>query len=546
METAVSSQVMSDRSLAVLTLAADQAIATPLLPSGLWFHNDLRNNLYYAMHLYVAASTDEVTLVAPKPWAKQMAETILMNVLSLQQREPEEGLYGHFPLGLGDHPSEAPPHELPVELVGNLLVLFITKYKAILSPALEQEMNQTIHHIYNSKLAEVPQIHYHHHETKQFSLQIMLGTYLQDEALLDRGHEHLQSILKRIRTYGFHEYGILPWFWHWIQAVTCVWETVQKEEIKDTAHELLQWLWNYRAEHYLQGAWIGARSRGWAHDLPGDGNLLIDYIQFGNCVLPNRIARLEAAALLHYDAGEIIRSAVLREETEECIRTIARPVHDEEQEAYMEYIYRTKNYAVGGMREYIREFDNEQMRYQITLPAREDGSTNQVYFFHPGEGYQPGDLRHASGCGEVLLNTNVAAILFAIPEQQADEMIGSLPLGRWSFHPHCLIGDLGDVFLIAHLWQRYEVKATVSGLHIHSRGRNNGAVLEVVSREEAAERGIDSFQAVIQHVVHHKVEFNSQGTRLQLQYHSIMGDELLLRVDQDSRQTHRWINGLIG
>jgi hypothetical protein len=532
-----------ERQQAVLQHAANTAIATPRLPNGLWFRDDMRNNLYYAMHLYIAASIEETELIAPKLWAKEFAESILLQLLSLQQRQPEETLYGHFPQWLGDDPSQAAPHVLPVELVGNLLVMFTKKYESYLSEALKEQIHTTLLHVYNSKLAEVPQVYYYHHETKLFSLQVNLGTFFKDDKLIEQGHQHLQAILKRVQTYGFHEYGIMPWLWHWIQSVSCVWETTQQAGIKDTARQLLDWLWTYRAEHALGGAWIGARSRGWPHDLPADNNVLFDYIQFGNCALPERIVRLEAAALIDYDAGDHIRSVANREETEERIRLIPRPAVDENQEPYAEYLYRTKYYAVGGIKEYVREFDNEQMRYQITFPVRTNGSANQAYFFHPGEGYWHGDMRHSSGLGEIMLHKQTAAILFPIQADQEDEIVGSLPIGRWCFETNCLIGDLGDVYLIAQLWQPYEVVTVPSGLNVYSRGKDNGAVLEVISKEDAEKQGIHTLAELSKYVLEHAAQFTVQDNRQNLRYTSFIGQELSLIVDRSTQFAQRYVDG---
>lgn len=93
------------------------------------------------------------------------------------------------------------------------------------------------------------------------------------------------------------EYGSLPWFWHWVQAFTCALELVPPEdtELTTSLKEMLDHLWNVRAEFYLRGAWVGAHSRGWPHDVPGDANVLHDYVQFGDFQLPEMMPRTEYA-----------------------------------------------------------------------------------------------------------------------------------------------------------------------------------------------------------------------------------------------------------
>lgn len=534
-----------DRQKTVLQLAANKALTTPRLSSGLWFHDDMRNNLYYAMHLYVAACTEEIELLCPKTWAKEVAEEILLQLLQLQERNAEVALYGHFPLGLGTDPSQAKAHELPVELVGNLLVLLATKYESMLTTALKEQLHVSLFHIYKSGLAKVPQVYYHHHETKRFHLQINLGTYFDDQELIKQGHQHIRVILERVQTLGFQEYGILPWFWHWVQSASVVWETVKQEEVKETVQQLLNWLWTYRAEHYLQGAWIGARSRGWAHDIPADRNVLFDYIQFGDCPLPDAIVRLEAAGLIDYDAGEFIRSIALQEETTERVYMIPRPAVDEKQEkqsSLCEYVFKTKYYAVGGIQEYFREFDNEQLRYQITFPVRKDGTANQAYFFHPGQGYLEGDLRHASGCGEVLLYKQVAAILFPIPESERDVIVGSLPHGRWQMDQNCWVGDLNDIYLIIHIWQRNEADISSSGVKLYSSGRNNGVVMEVVTKEEAQSRGINTLDMLHRQIADNRAHFASDDKTINVNYCSFHGHEISLSVDRSNGTINRLVN----
>lgn len=134
-----------------------------------------------------------------------------------------------------------------------------------------------------------------HHEAKYTAAKLIFGTLFADEILLEDGKQSLKDTLAYIRTKGMPEYGSLPWFWHWVQAFTCALELVPPEdtELTTSLKEMLDHLWNVRAEFYLRGAWVGAHSRGWPHDVPGDANVLHDYVQFGDFQLPERMPRTE-------------------------------------------------------------------------------------------------------------------------------------------------------------------------------------------------------------------------------------------------------------
>jgi hypothetical protein len=215
---------------------------------------------------------------------------------------------------------------------------------------------------------------------------------------------------------------------------------------------------------------------------------------------------------------------------------------DEVEPPLTEYIFRTKHYAVGGIHEYMREFDNEQQRYQITFPVHKDGTANQAYFFHPGEGYQEGDLRHASGCGEVLLYKQVAAALFVVPEKQEDVIVGSLPFGRWKFGQNYSIGDLGDVYLIVHIWQRNEVDLGPHGVKVYSYGRNNGVVMEVVTKEEAESQEITTLEMIYEQVATHPARFTIEDQSISLNYRSFHGYEIGISTQHSSGKVHRLVN----
>lgn len=148
------SSAIRERRNQVILHAARAALKLPLLPSGLWFHGDWRDNFYYALHLYIAAASGgEIGsgALADKPAAKAFAERMLLRLLRLQQRDPGKELYGHWPLGLGNDPEQARPHPLPAELVGNLTALLAVSYKASWTDALAAELHESLNHLYLSR-----------------------------------------------------------------------------------------------------------------------------------------------------------------------------------------------------------------------------------------------------------------------------------------------------------------------------------------------------------------------------------------------------------
>ncbi|GIP35759.1 hypothetical protein [Paenibacillus sp. J2TS4] len=526
----------------ILRLAAETALALPVLPSGFWFHKDIRDNLFYALHLHVAACREDIALPVDDHTAKTRAEEMLLRVLRLQQRNPEEERYGHWPLNLGDEPASAPPHPLPAELVGNILSLYYVKFKAILSHTLQEELQTSLTHLYQSRLYEIPQQAYHHHEAKLFNMKIALGTTQGDAALVEEGHQNLLAILNTLRTKGMQEYGCLPWFWHWVQAFTCTWEMTDQPQVKETAASILEWLWTYRAKCYLKGVWIGPRSRSLGHDAPADRNFIADYIQFGDFELPSTIYRLEGFALFDYEVPATIVEMALDETPTEWNFAVPPHPHTANKEPLYQTIYRTGQFAVGGVYKRVEEFDNEQIRWTVSLPIRKDATANQAYFFHPGKRYKPLDLRHASDYGEILLHRQAVAALYPVPEGEDGTIVGSLPLGQWTTRGNDWYGRIDNLYLAVYLANPASASIARDQLALGCPGSDNGVLMEVIETEAAEAQGIASLEQLAEKLAGRRPQFvrDEQGTAVS--YRTLRNDDLLLHV-ADSGQVERKING---
>jgi hypothetical protein len=148
-------QTTADRKQAILRLAALKAWELPLLPSGFWFHSDVRDNFYYAIHLFAYSVDTE----ASGDWNEEqrglaltLSVKIIEKVLRLQVQDAEHPMYGHWPLNLGSDPAAAKANPLPVELMGCLLIFFYNKYQSLLPIELSKarkELSSSLH-IYNN------------------------------------------------------------------------------------------------------------------------------------------------------------------------------------------------------------------------------------------------------------------------------------------------------------------------------------------------------------------------------------------------------------
>ncbi|MFH5181502.1 hypothetical protein ACHHV8_01980 [Paenibacillus sp. TAB 01] len=442
----------------------------------------------------------------------------------------------------GDGPASASPNPLPVELMGCLLILFYHQYQSSLPVELKSELNVCFVHLYQSSVYRHPLEQIHHHEAKHTALKLLLGHQFDDQGLLEQGIEFAKRQLQHIQTFGFKEYGALPWHWHWIQAFTCVWEIVEHPEARLIADRMLEALWQLRAHYYLKGAWVGAQSRQWPHDGPKDNNTLLDYIQFGDFPMPELITRLEGAGLYNYTISDEVKKIGMHlsgpVEEKRLIRfagadgTVTEEAHT--------YVYITPDYAVGGIWERRDEFDNEQQRWDVTLPLTDPSAqagVNQAFFFHPGAKYKPGDDRHASRYGEVLLHKDTAMQLWAAPSGGAAEdifptIIGCLPKGEWRFIDRSGYGRVGNIYLAFHLMHEFTIEEKADRVSISSPlvSGKNGVAIEALSVSEAKQLGIHNVQELADKMQTHRASFTTEtdADGCQIAYVTRRGEALSL------------------
>lgn len=511
-----------------------------ILSSGLWFHNDIRDNFYYASYLFAAAVDFPEQLPFEAEAAKQTAEGILQEVLRLQDQNSDSATYGHWPLNLGQDPRQAIPNVLPVELMGSLIAFFTSRYRTHLDEKLVLALDSALVHIYQSGFYRQKNI-FGHHDAKYTAAKLIFGQLYEDAALTRDGLSNLQLTLAHVRKHGMSEYGSLPWFWHWVQAFTCAWHLINDPAIKKELSGMLDYLWNERASFYLKGAWVGAHCRGQKHDIPQDSNVLHDYVQFGNFELPAEMPRTEYAGFLYYEAPEAARLTALNRSVPTEVKKVITKQAEEGTSTLHSYAYITSEFAAGGMWERYAEFDNEQQRWDISLPLGESRGVNQGYFFHPAEPYTGNDPRHQTEHTEVLFHRSTIVALYPLPAGAVHQIVGILPSAEWMQESGVLLGQTDHVYWAVYIMKPYEVEQLTDRYVVTSKGSQNGVIMEAISHMDAGQKGLNSFEAFAAEARRNAPVWSSEG-QLSVRYTSLDLSVLQLSVSGNG-ESEKWING---
>ncbi|WP_117168652.1 hypothetical protein [Paraliobacillus sediminis] len=534
------------RQMQVIQLAAEKALELPPIKNNYWFLDDIRDNFYYAMHLYTASQDNRISLTADKKIAKERAEDILFHSIKLQDQNEHSEYFGHWPLNLDPNPELAEPNTLPVEFFGGLLLHFYNKHSDSLSSNLLTEMETAMFSIYKSDLLNQNPEQFIHHETKIFVLQLMYGKHFNDTAMLCTGYSNIKAVLSHSKENGLREYGSLPWLWHWIQSVDFARNHMTDETIKQTLTELLDFLWKERATFYLKGAWIGSHSRSLPHDIPKYSNTLNDYIQFGDLPKPNIITRLEGAGFISYQAPDSIRQLSIdhsipievKKKVNVCFEESENPF-----DALHHYAYITDSYAVGGLWERTNEYLNEQHRWGVSLPVQNNLSINQLYFFHPGEGYQEGDARHQSPNSQVIYHKNVVGSLYhQLNETNYPFIIGFLPKAKWVRIKKNICADIEDVYISIYLHQPYSITDKDDLIFVKSYGNQHAVVVEILAKKEAENFSIMNFNQFQNHIKAQETVVETSDDSISIMYKSLHEDIIKLAYSK-SRKLEQIING---
>lgn len=517
-----------------IALAAYQQ---PLLESGLWFHHDIRDNFYYASHLFAASTDTGLSRQFDAEQGKQLAEKVLLEVIRLQDPDTQSDTYGHFPLKLELQPAPIKRSALPIELMGILMAYLFRRYASAFGRPLRLAFESAQLHAYRSGYYRKPLNQFNHHEAKYTAAKLIFGEMFHDRELLRDGQECLERMITSIQTKGMSEYGSLPWFWHWVQAFTCAWSMTDSAALKQSLAAMLDTLWQERSQFYLKGTWVGAHSRALKHDIPRDSNVLFDYVQFGDFALQQELPRTEYAGLLFYEAPEPLRLAALDRSQPVEVRKLVTKQAVASRPNTVElhsYAYITESFAAGGVWERYAEFDNEQHRWDFTLPLGQTDGVNQSFFMHPGSGYAEGDPRHQSDCAEVLFHKNTVLALYPIPTGANETIVGILPKGEWLQEPDALYGLAGNVYWSVYVMRPYRLEEKSDRLLVISVGSPNGVVMEAVSVEEAARQGIRELNDFAGGARARTPRF-SETAPLSLCYSNGYGEKLDLVVHPDRR-----------
>jgi hypothetical protein len=526
----------------IIASIAAAAYKKPVLSNGFLFEGDVRDNFYYASYLFAASVDPAIAFEGEHKEAKDKAERIFLHLLEIQEQDPSSVTYGHWPLNLRPTPQEASKNTLPVELMGSLMVYFAQLYQEQMSEVLRVAFDKTLRHIYDSNFYRKPITSYSHHEAKYTAAKLIFGQRYADAALLADGYESLRMTLERVTTKGMSEYGGLPWFWHWVQAFTCAWRLSQDTEIRSELALLLDYLWNQRATYYLGGAWTGPHSRIWPHDMPKDTNVLHDYVQYGDFKLPAHLPRTEYAGFLVYEApAQSHQTALHRAKPVEIKRQIPKQISQAQQEndVLHSYVYHTESFAMGGMWERIREFDNEQHRWDVSFPLDHVQGVNHSYFFHPDLEQPEGDLRHQSEYTEVLFHRNVIMASYSMPEDKPSYIKGCLPLGEWVEAHNGLFGRFANVYMAVFIQQPYNREVLEDRCFVTSRGRTNAVVVECIDLATAESQGISDVHQFADRMKGKQPLYGANNT---ITYTSLFNETLLLSGDL-TKEISRLVDG---
>jgi hypothetical protein len=530
----------------VLESAAARALDTPLKDSGFWFHGDMRENMYLAMHLFAATVEEGVQL--PGDWkgaAEQLALRVIDSCLSLQDCDPDSPVFGHWPIKMADYPSESRAHPMAAEFMSTVLFGFERLYSKQLPAALNRKIAEALKRLYQSGAYREKELIFDHHSAKYCVIHYIQGEQFQDEALYASALERLHAIVDFSMKNGFKEYGSLPWFWQWIQVWDIAWQSSSDPAIKAKIEELLQLLWQERADFHLKGAWVGAHSRTLPPDIPSDQSRLLDYIQFGDTTLPSRSERWDAAAFIRYEVSDSIRQfAMAPAQPFEMKRLV--PSAEPDGARLHHYVYKTADYALGGMWERAIQFLNEQHRWDFSFPPNEEGHVNQAFFFHPGEHYKEGGYRHQSQFQEIVIHRNSIIAGYCLPEEGEQRIIGILPLGETEADESGIYIRHDRVYLAAYLMNPYHMERNDRGIRIESTGRYNAVVMEATTEEEAKEQGIHNLEHFVAAAKsrYPRMEYIRQDESLQLEYRSRSGYQLELHMKHDMSSIVRRIDGV--
>ncbi|MBP1962178.1 hypothetical protein [Paenibacillus aceris] len=537
---------LQQRQNEIKSKVATAAYKLPLMSSGFLFHQDVRDNFYYASYLFAASQEQDIPFEGDRHSAKEKAESILLLLLELQDRNAKSPTYGHWPLNLRPTPHEATKNTLPVELMGSLMVYFYERYADVLSESLRNSFEGTLFHIYESGFYRKRVEHFNHHEAKYTAAKLIFGQRYEDKDLLEDGIVSLRRTLDRVTTLGMSEYGGLPWFWHWVQAFTCAWQLMKDPEIKGELARLLDYLWRVRSTYYLGGAWVGPHSRIWPHDMPRDTNVLHDYAQYGDFTLPDSMPRTEYAGFLAYEAPVDARHLALNRQVPVEVKSrIPKQagLAINEEDVLHSYVFITESFAVGGIYERVLEFDNEQHRWDVALPLDRAEGVNHAYFFHPAPGNGEGDLRHQSEYSEVFFHRSTVIADYQIPENIPNQIIGCLPAGDWVEDKHALFGLCGDVYMAVYVQQPHQREVLADRSVITSSGNKNAVVFECMDTKDAKSRGIADLRKFADVMRNKQPAYSPAAGNDYAIHYTTLNDDLLVFKSGPNSEASRFVNG---
>ncbi|MCQ4086816.1 hypothetical protein [Saccharibacillus sp. JS10] len=523
---------LEKRSRQLIGKVAAQAAAYPKQANGLWFEDEISLNFYAASYLFAASLDADIRVRFDREQAKQNAEDVFRSLLQLQDVQEDSATYGLWSSNVES-----------VELMGILMVYFVERCGDDLSPDLRAEFEKALQAIYQSRFYDIPLQDYGHQDAKYTASKLIFGYTYGDGELLEEGRRSLQQLLHHVKEQGMSEYSAPSWFWHWVQAFTCVRLLLDDPEVTDHTNQILDYLWNERSLYYIGGAWAGPHAHIQPGDAPKDGNVAFDYLQYGDFRLPPQLLQYEYAGFLFYEAPEEARIAAMdRLVPVEVKKNIPKMSAEGSKSMLHSYTYLTDAYAVGGMWEYDESPDQVQHRWDVTLPlSYELGSTvNQAYMIHPKDSSKPNNLLHGSSYTHILPDRSVVMAMYTVPQDEHPDLVGVLPKGEWIYDEKAMFGLVGGVYLAVFIRNGYQKDEQDDRILLSSTGHQNAVVFEAASVEEAESLDAEDLEEFADLMRERAPMFSEDGNRLQ--YRSLHSRKLELSVTEVNK-VQAQING---
>jgi hypothetical protein len=231
------------------------------VPDGEWVH-PTRESLTYALALFQSG----------KPERVQRARTIVVNVISLQDKDPESKTYGIWSWLLEEPLSEmAPPDWNWADFCGAPIAQMLIDHADLLPPELSEEMRTTLLHAARSIVRRNVGPGYTNIAIMGAGVTAAAGEVLGEQDLVGYARDRMRRIVEHYHHHGgFNEYNSPTYTMVALHECERVLHLVKDAECREYAETLRRACWQTIARHYHPGTgqWAGPHSRSYDTWLP--------------------------------------------------------------------------------------------------------------------------------------------------------------------------------------------------------------------------------------------------------------------------------------